>query len=131
MNLTLAGWNATGVLALIAITAGIVLLVVYASRRGFVNRDLDGTIDSGDAAVAMPAPEAEAPARPRALGIAGAALLAVGLALGIASAVLGWGVGGGGGAAGDRSAQPADCATSWNGCPQATAPAPAPSTSAP
>jgi len=130
MNMTIAGWSATGILALITITAGIVLLVVYASRRGFVHRDLDGTIDSGDAAVAAPAPEAEAPARPRALGIAGASLLAVGLALGVASAVLGWGVGGSG-ISGGKSGQPADCATSWNGCPQATAPAPAPSTLAP
>ncbi len=130
MNLTLAGWSAPGVLALIAITAGIVLLVVYALRRGFVDHDLDGTIESADAAVAGPTRAAEAPSRPRAVGVAGAALLAVGLALGVTSAVLGWGVVGSGMMNG-RSGQPADCATSWNGCPQATAPAPAPSTSAP
>ncbi len=125
MNMTIAGWSATGVLALIAIAAGIVLLVVYASRRGFVDRELGGTIETEAVPFAGPAPVAEAPARPRAVGMVGATLLVVGLAVGLATALFGWGVAGGG-IVGDRSDQPGNCAGSWNGCPQATAPAPAP-----
>src|SRR5450759_5512426 len=41
MNMNIGGWSVTGVVALIAIIAGVVLLVVYAARRGFVNNDLD------------------------------------------------------------------------------------------
>ncbi len=119
MPWTLNGWNAIGVLALIATAAGIVLLVVYASRRGFVNRDLDGAIETPEMPYAGPAPESEAASRPRVLGVAGAALLVAGLALGLATAVLGLG-GGGLSTVGDQSDQPANCAQSWAGCPQAT-----------
>lgn len=119
MNLTIGGWNALGVLALIAIVAGFVLLIAYAARRGFVNRELDGTIETAEVPFSGPAPRAEAAGQPRALGVAGAALLVVGLALGLATAVLGWG-GGPGTSAGTRSDQPGNCAQSWNGCPQAT-----------
>jgi hypothetical protein len=119
MNLNIGGWSATGVLALIAIIAGVVLLVVYAARRGFVHDELDGTIESVAVPFSGPAPVVEAAARPRVIGVAGATLLVVGLALGLASAVLGWG-GGSGSSVGDRSDQPGSCAGSWNGCPQVT-----------
>ena len=119
MNLTIGGWNALGVLALIAIVAGFVLLIAYAARRGFVNRELDGTIESAEVPVPVPAPRAEAAGRPRALGVVGAALLVFGVALGLATAVLGWG-GGPGTSSGTRGDQPGNCAQSWNGCPQAT-----------
>jgi hypothetical protein len=114
MNMNIGGWSATGVLALIAITAGVALLVVYAARRGFVHRDLDGTIESADLPLAGPAPVVEPAAGQRVIGVAGATLLVVGLALGLASAVLGWG------AAGNGPGGPGGCAGSWNGCPQVT-----------
>jgi hypothetical protein len=119
VNLTIGGWNALGVLALIAIIAGFVLLLAYAARRGFVDRELDGTIESAEVPFSGPAPRPEAASRPRALGVAGAGLLVFGLALGLATAVLGWGSGTGA-SAGTRSGQPGNCAQSWNGCPQAT-----------
>lgn len=108
------GWSAIGIVAAIAIVAGIVLLVAYAVRRGLVNRDLDGTIATEGTSGSTIEPAADAGPRPaessRLLGAAGATILAVGLVLGLASAILGWG--GSGGAAG--------CAQSWNGCPQVT-----------
>ena len=124
MNMNIGGWSVTGVVALIAIIAGVVLLVVYAARRGFVHDDLDGTIESVEVPFSGPAPVIEAAARPRAIGVAGATLLVIGLALGLASAVFGWG-GGFGGSVGDKSDQPGSCAGSWNGCPQVTPGVPA------
>jgi hypothetical protein len=109
-------WPLTGILAAIAIAVGIVLLIVYATRRGFVNRDLPDTIASAEVPTGGPAPVAEPPQRPRTLGAVGAAILIVGLALGLVTAVTGWG-GAGSGTTGT------DCAQSWNGCPQVTAPA--------
>jgi len=110
-------WPLTGVLAAIAIAAGIVLLVVYAIRRGLVNRDLPDTIASDDVPTDGPAPAAEPPQQPRTLGAVGAGLLVVGLALGVVTALNGWG-----GASGTTGGD-AGCAQSWNGCPQVTAPA--------
>jgi hypothetical protein len=130
MNQTIGGLSVPGILAGIAIIAGVVLLVVYAARRGFVDRELDGTIESTAIPFSGPAPEAEPAARPRALGIAGATLLAVGVVLGVATAVFGLG-GGINGTVGDHSDGPGACAQSWNGCPQATQNAPASPTVAP
>ena len=115
-----AGWSPAGIAALIAITAGLVLLVVYAAQRGLVHRELEG-MDPAEA------PDAEAPGQPvtpapprrsRTLGTLGAALLIVGLALGTIAAVGSWGTGDS--AAGGPGTAPADCARSWDGCPQAT-----------
>ena len=109
-------WPLSGVLAAILIVVGIVLLVIYAVRRGFVNRDLPDTIASAEVPPDDRAPVAEPPARPRTLGAVGALLLVAGLALGLYTAVSGWTGSGTGTSA-------ADCAQSWNGCPQVTAPA--------
>ena len=119
MNMTIGGWSAAGVLALIAVVAGVVLLVVYASRRGFVNRAMDGALESDEVPFSGPAPTVEPASRPRAVGVVGATLLVVGLALGLATAVLGWGTGVAS-TVGDKSNQPGSCAQSWNGCPQPT-----------
>lgn len=108
-----AGWTILGVVSAVAIAVGIVLLVVYALQRGLVNRELDGTEDTGDPDAA---PVTRAP-RGRTLGAAGAIVLAVGLGLGLLTALGNWagattGIGPGGG--------PENCAQSWIGCPQAT-----------
>lgn len=115
-------WPVSGVLAAIAIVIGIVLLIVYAVRRGFMHADLPDTIPSGEVPVTGPAPTAEPPQTPRALGAAGAAILVVGLVLGVVTALGGWGSGAGGAGG---------CAQSWNGCPQVTAPASTPLPSLP
>ncbi len=46
MTLDIGGWNGIGILAALAILAGGILLAVYAVRRGLVQRDLDGTIET-------------------------------------------------------------------------------------
>jgi hypothetical protein len=109
-------WPLSGVLAAVAIVVGIVLLVIYAVRRGLMNRDLPDTIETAEVPTAGPAPSAEPASQPRTLGALGAAILIVGLALGLVTAVGGW-TGSGTGSSGT------DCAQSWNGCPQVTAPA--------
>jgi hypothetical protein len=109
-------WPLSGVLAAILIVVGIALLISYAVRRGFLNRDLPGTIDSAEVPTDGQTPAVEPPARPRTLGAVGALLLVVGLGLGLFTAVSGWTGSGTGTSA-------ADCAQSWNGCPQVTAPA--------
>lgn len=108
-------WPVSGVLAAILIVVGIALLIAYAVRRGLVHGDLPDTIASDVVPTEGPAPAAEPPHRPRTLGALGAAVLVVGLALGLLTAVTGWG----GSGTGSTST---DCAQSWNGCPQVTAP---------
>jgi hypothetical protein len=110
-------WPLTGVLAAVAIVVGIVLLVAYAVRRGLVQGELPDTIATAAVPTSGPAPVAGTPQQSRTLGAAGAVILLVGLALGVVTAVGGWGGGAGGSAGGNG------CAQSWNGCPQATAPA--------
>lgn len=119
MNLTIAGWSLTGVLAAVLIVAGIALLVVYALRRGLHHRELDGTDAELDLAGATPGPDAASPGArelSRSMGAAGAVVLVLGLALGVIAATGGWGTQQ---TAGPGTA-PQDCAQAWNGCPQAT-----------
>lgn len=114
------GWSPAGIAALIAIAAGIVLLVAYAVQRGLMHRELEG-MDPADSPESEPPPERVTPARPRrsrTLGTAGAVLLIAGLALGGIAAVGSWDTGDA--SAGGPGASPADCARSWDGCPQAT-----------
>jgi hypothetical protein len=111
-------WPITGVLAAIAIAVGIVLLVAYAVRRGLVDHDLPDTIATTEVPTSGAAPVAGPAQQSRAMGAAGAVILAVGLALGLVTAIGGWG-----GAAGSSGDGSGGCAQSWNGCPQATAPA--------
>lgn len=106
-------WPATGVLAAIAIAVGIVLLVVYAVRRGLVENDLPDTFATPAVPTSGPARVRGTAQQSRAMGAAGALILVAGLALGLVTAIGGWGGAGGGGG----------CAQSWNGCPQVTAPA--------
>ncbi len=116
-----AGWSPAGVAALIAIVAGIVLLVVYAVQRGLVHRELEGIEPAGDPEpqpAAKPAGATRAAGRSRTLGALGATLLIAGLALGTVAAVGSWGTGDS--AAGGPGGTPDDCARSWEGCPQAT-----------
>ncbi len=107
----------TGIAAAVAIIAGIVLLVVYAMRRGLVHRELDGTLnrESSPEGVIEPGPSGP-PRSSRGFGAMGAALLAAGLVLALIS--MATGPGGSGAAVPGASAN--DCAASWNGCPQAT-----------
>lgn len=107
-------WPISGVLAAIAIVVGIALLVLYAVRRGLVHNDLPDTIATAEVPTAGPSPTGGTARQSRAMGAAGAAILVVGLALGLVTALGSWG----GSAAGNGG-----CAQSWNGCPQATAPA--------
>ena len=128
MPTSLAGWSPIGILAAVAIVAGIVLLVVYAMRRGLVDRAIEGDeaaqpVGTPGAPTASPAPVLPARAG-RVLGIAGTALLVVGLFLGLATAITGWG--NGPAASGLPGGQPGDCAQSWNGCVQPTPGSPAP-----
>jgi hypothetical protein len=112
-----AGWSSIGIAALVAIVAGIVLLVAYAVGRGLVHRELEGIDEpaiSGDVAPGAPSGP---PQRSRALGALGAALLVLGLALGVISATGGWVTGT---VAGGPGAAPNDCAQAWGGCPKAT-----------
>jgi hypothetical protein len=118
MDLTATGWRLTGIAAAILIGIGIILLVVYAFRRGLHHRELDGT--EPDPGPGAPASGAPAPAAPRdisrTMGAAGAVILVLGLALGMIAATGGWGTRP---AAGPGTA-PEDCAQTWNGCPQST-----------
>jgi hypothetical protein len=122
MNLTLAGWSLTGILAAILIVLGIALLVAYALRRGLHHRELDGTdAESALEAAATGTPggaSGPSPARElsRTMGAAGAMILVLGLALGVIAATGGWGTQQ---TAGPGTA-PEDCAGAWSGCPQAT-----------
>jgi hypothetical protein len=108
-------WPLSGVLAAILIVVGIVLLVIYAMRRGFVNRELPDTVETAEVPTSRPAPAGESAQKPRTLGALGALVLVVGLALGLITAAYGWS----GTGTGTSSK---DCAQSWNGCPQVTAP---------
>jgi hypothetical protein len=126
-----SGWSPAGIASLVAIVAGIVLLVVYAVRRGMFHGELDGTDAeavaqaAGDptalGAQAQPAPSAQ-PARRatagRPLGILGAVLLVVGLALGVMVATGTWGGSGTTPPAGTSGQD--ECAAGWEGCPKAT-----------
>jgi hypothetical protein len=115
MPMSLGGWSVLGVLAAATIVAGIVLLIVYAARRGLVHRELDGTF----AELPQGAPPAvQAGGEARTLGVIGAALLAVGLVLGLVVTVAGWG-GAGWIMGGGPGEHPENCAQSWSGCPQA------------
>jgi hypothetical protein len=116
--MSFGGWSILGIGAAVTIVAGIVLLVVYAARRGLVHRELDGVVAEPAAAVADGQAVASRGRQGRTLGAAGAALLAVGLALGLLSAMTGWGTSDGIGSG--PGAGPVDCAQSWSGCPQAT-----------
>ena len=109
-------WPLSGVLAAILIVVGVVLLVLYAVRRGFMQRDLPGTIAADEVPTSGPTPSGESAQQPRTLGALGALVLGVGLVLGLLTAVTGWS----GTGTGTSSK---DCAQSWNGCPQVTAPA--------
>ncbi len=116
MTLDLGGWNAFGIVAALAIAAGSILLVAYAVRRGLVHRDLDGTIATAGAEGTAP-PAAGSPAAPsRTLGLAGVTLLVAGIAL----ALVGFATSPADPAATGPGKAPADCAQSWDGCPQAT-----------
>ncbi len=108
-------WPITGVLAAVAITVGVVLLVVYAVRRGLVHSDLPDTIATAEIPTSGSSPIAAAPQQLRTIGAAGALILVVGLALGVVTALGGWG--------GASTTDGGGCAQSWNGCPQVTAPA--------
>ncbi len=132
-----SGWSPAGILSLLAIVAGIALLVVYAVRRGMFTRVVDGTDDEAavqaaddptavrtqgePASASQHAPGAE-PARRsnagRPLGVLGAVLLVIGLALGIMVATGTWGAGGTTPPAGATGQE--DCAANWEGCPKAT-----------
>jgi hypothetical protein len=127
-----SGWSPAGIVSLVAIVAGIVLLVVYAVRRGMFTRELDGT-DEAAAAQAADDPTAAAaaqvpstpPARAarranagRPLGILGAILLVIGLGLGVMVATGTWG--GGGTTPPSGTSGQDDCAAGWEGCPKAT-----------
>ena len=120
-----AGWSPIGIGALLAIVAGIVLLVVYAVQRGLVHRELEGIETEpvpGAEPDEPPPARAAAPARrSRTVGTLGATLLVAGLALGLVSAAAGWGSNDA--ATGGPGTAPQDCAQSWDGCPKAT-PAP-------
>lgn len=114
------GLSLLGPIAAIAIVAGIALLVAYAVRRGLVHRELDGTLnrESSPEGVLEPGPSST-PQASRLLGSVGALLLVVGLVLGVVAVVAG--PGGGNSSAGTPVSSAADCAQSWNGCPQVTA----------
>jgi hypothetical protein len=121
-----SGWTPAGIASLVAIIAGIGLLVAYMGRRGLHQGDLDGTDETAtEQAAADPtaisAPRSTRRSAGRPLGALGAILLVVGLALGVMVATGTWGTSATtttpAGATG-----PQDCAAGWSGCPQATAP---------
>lgn len=116
MALDIGGWNGIGILAALAILAGGILLAVYAVRRGLVQRDLDGTIETEGAEGTLPASAGAAAAPSRRLGLAGVTLLAAGIVLGAVGVLTS--------PAGPTAAAPGnpptDCAQAWAGCPQAT-----------
>jgi hypothetical protein len=129
-----SGWSPAGIVSLVAIAAGIVLLVVYAVRRGMFIRELDGTdeeaaLGAADDPTAVRTPASATSAAPaaatarranagRPLGILGATLLVVGLALGIMVATGTWG--GSGTTPPSGTSGQDDCAAGWDGCPKAT-----------
>jgi hypothetical protein len=119
-----SGWSPAGIVSLVAIVAGVVLLVVYAVRRGMFTRELDGTDEEAavQAADDPTAARTRAPARRakagRPIGALGAVLLVLGLGLGLMVATGTWGGGGTTPPAG-TSGQ-GDCAAGWEGCPKAT-----------
>ncbi len=117
MNLDLGSWSITGTLAALAILVGSILIVIYAVRRGLVNRELDGTIAAEGPDGTMPAVAGAAAEPSWALGLAGVIVLVAGLALGLVTVVTG--------PTADPSATgpgipPTDCARTWSGCPQVT-----------
>jgi hypothetical protein len=120
-----AGWSPIGIAALLAIVAGIVLLVVYAMQRGLVDQELEGIehepVPGAEPGASTPVRAAAPAHRSRTLGTLGATLLVTGLALGLVSAAAGWGSNDS--ATGGPGTAPQDCAQSWDGCPKAT-PAP-------
>ena len=113
-----AGWSPAGIVALIAIVAGIVLLVAYAVQRGLVHRELEGIETAGDPGTTAAPAVAAQPRRSRTLGMVGAIVLVVGLALGAVAALGTWTTGDA--TTGGPGLAPADCAQSWDGCPKAT-----------
>jgi hypothetical protein len=113
-----AGWSPAGIAALLAITAGIVLLVAYAVQRGLVHRELEGIETAADPGSEEAPAAATPPRRSRTLGMVGAVLLVVGLGLGAVAALGNWTAGDA--ATGGPGPAPADCAQSWEGCPKAT-----------
>lgn len=117
MTLDFGGLSAIGLLAALAIGVGSVLLVVYAVRRGLVNRDLDGTIAEEGPDGTMPAGAGTSAAPSRTLGVAGVIVLLAGVGLGILGVVTGPG---GGTSATAPLTGPNDCAQTWAGCPQTT-----------
>lgn len=117
MPLDFGGWSAIGLIAALAIGVGSVLLVVYAVRRGLVNRDLDGTLAEEGPAGTMPADAGAMAAPSRTLGVAGVIVLLAGVGLGILGLVTGPG---GSSSATAPLTDPNDCARTWAGCPQTT-----------
>jgi hypothetical protein len=113
-----AGWSPAGIVALIAIVAGIVLLVAYAVQRGLVHRELEGIEAVADPGTEAAPTGATRPRRSRTLGMVGATLLVIGLGLGAVAALGTWGTGDA--TTGGPGLAPADCAQSWDGCPKAT-----------
>jgi hypothetical protein len=119
-----SGWTPAGIASAIAIVAGIVLLVVYAMRRGLVNRELDGTDEeaaaqAADDPTAKPAPStSRRRSGGRSLGALGAVLLVGGLLLGVMVATGTWGAGGTTPPAGASGQD--ECAAGWSGCPKDT-----------
>jgi hypothetical protein len=119
-----SGWSPAGIISLVAIVAGVLLLVVYAVRRGMFSRELDGTdetaaVQAADDPTATPATApTRRPNAGRPVGILGAILLVIGLGLGVMVATGTWGGGGSTPPAG-TSGQ-GDCAAGWEGCPKAT-----------
>lgn len=118
MTLDVGTWSVTGTLAALAIAVGSILLVVYAVRRGLVHRDLDGTIAPEGPDGTMPPDPGRAAAPSRTLGLAGVALLVVGVAIGLLGILTGPAPDGT--SATGPGGVPADCARTWNGCPQTT-----------
>jgi hypothetical protein len=119
-----SGWSPAGIASAIAIVAGIILLVVYAVRRGLVTRELDGT-DEAAAAQAADDPTADAASKAprrsnagRPLGALGAILLVIGLGLGVMVATGNWGATGPSAPAGASGQE--ECAAGWEGCPKDT-----------
>ena len=117
MTLNFGDWSITGIVAALGIVAGSILLVVYAVRRGLVNRDLDGTIEAEGPDGTMPAAAGAAAEPSRALGVAGVIVLLAGVGLGILGVVTGPG---GSTSATAPLTDPNDCAQTWSGCPQTT-----------
>ena len=114
-----AGWSPAGIVALIAIVAGIVLLVAYAraARPGppRARGDRDGR-RAGNRRSRPPSPPRHAARARSAWPVR--SLLVVGLALGAVAALGSWATGDA--TTGGPGLAPADCAQSWDGCPKAT-----------